>query len=467
MNNVRPFRQTSISLALSLLRLTIPLVLSTGCFALTLFTDRLMLMYYQPVASAASTAAGTLYWTVACLPVIAIGYASTLVAQQYGRRQRHLIGPTIWQTVWATLAVLPLFAAFAVFAPQIFSAFGHTPDLVANEAIYFRILLAAAPAAMLEGGLTAFYTGRSRGRQIFWANLAATLINVPADYVLIFGFGPMPAMGAAGASLATVGCQWLKVALFATSLYLIGRRGRYNLKVWRPDWSLMRTLMSRGLPLGSQQLIRSAFMSGFFALLGAVSMQSLSASGIVMSLNQLILIPLIGLSTAATVMIAQWHERCPHTARRVALMATVPAVAATVVAGAIYWTAPAQIGQWLQRSGEGGPELSAAVRFVLLVSAPLLVLETLCQLAMAILRGLTRTGSMLRSTAASTFVIAAAAAGIWTSGQFTLGWAWGLYLVWVSLQAAMLMGECVWIWMIPMASQTPSPAAPAPLSRAA
>lgn len=466
MNPIRPFRQSSTTLAWSMLRLTIPLVLSTGCFALTLFTDRLLLMYYQPVASAASTAAGTLYWTIACLPVIAIGYASTLVAQQYGRRQRHLIGPTIWQTVWATLAMLPLFAAVAVSAPHIFASFGHTAELAANEAIYFRILLAAAPAAMLEGGLTAFYTGRSRGKQIFWVNLGATLINIPADYLLIFGFGPLPPLGSAGASLATVGCQWLKIALFASSLYLVGRHGRYNLGRWRPDWTLMRVLVARGLPLGSQQLIRSAFMSLFFVLLGAISMQSLSASGIVMSLNQLILIPLIGLSTAATVMIAQWHDRCPQTARRVAMMAIIPAIAATLIAGGVYWSAPAQIGQWLQRSGDSGPELSAAVRFVLFASAPLLVLETLCQLAMAVLRGLTRTGSMLRSTAVATAIIAASAGGVWASGNFTLGWAWGLYLAWVALQAMMLMGECLWIWFGPQL-HSPPPAASAPLSQAA
>ena len=81
------------------LRLAMPLVLSSLSWTLLTFIDRMFLMWWSPDALAASFPAALLWWTLICCPLGICMYANTFVSQYDGAGQREHIGPAVWQAV--------------------------------------------------------------------------------------------------------------------------------------------------------------------------------------------------------------------------------------------------------------------------------------------------------------------------------------------------------------------------------
>ncbi|TWT54833.1 Multidrug resistance protein NorM [Rubripirellula amarantea] len=298
----------------AMLNVALPLTATVGCFAITLFTDRTLLMWYQPVSSAASIAAGNLYWATVCIPVTAMGFITPLVAIAMGPKRRRGIAnqrvwSLLWQSIWITLFCVPIFAVIGLLSGSIFTAVGHAPELAAEEATYFRTLLLVAPASMLEAGLTAFFIGRRITSPILRANIASAVLNVVLDVWIIFGGLGVPAMGVLGAALATAVSMWFKVGVFAVLLVRLRSFGRYRLSAWRPSKRLMSEIMVPGSALGIQQLIRSLLFSFVLMAIGAASVNGLAATSAALSLYQLLSIPAIGLATAVTVITGQAYAK--------------------------------------------------------------------------------------------------------------------------------------------------------------
>ncbi len=89
-------------------------------------------------------------------------------------------------------------------------------------------------------------TGRSAPSMISQASGA--IFNIIFDWLLIFGIGPFPEMGIRGAAVATVLGQLLSAAV-ALAFVLSGKdRIRFSLKKMLPDWAMLRSIYSVGVP---------------------------------------------------------------------------------------------------------------------------------------------------------------------------------------------------------------------------
>lgn len=90
---------------------------------------------------------------------------------------------------------------------------GGEGEIRAAAVAYVRVRWFGAPAVLLT--LTAF--GALRGLQNvstpLWITVAVNALNVALDALLIFGWGPVPALGVTGAAWATVASQWIGAGL--------------------------------------------------------------------------------------------------------------------------------------------------------------------------------------------------------------------------------------------------------------
>ena len=293
----------------ALIRLAAPLIASVACFALTLFTDRTLLMWHDPTQSGASMAAGNLYWTIVCVPVTAMGFVTPLIAAatirrpgDHAHRRKQRMATLVWQSGWITVAAVPVLGIVAWVAPAIFRASGHEAALVASEATYLRLLLMVAPASMLEAGWGAFFIGRRMTAPVVRLNIVAAVINVVMDGWLIFGAMGVPALGIRGAAIATAVAMWTKVLIYAVLIVRSEAFRRGTPGQWRPQGRVAIEILAPGGTLGVGQLVRSGLMSYVLIGIGAVSTVGLAASTAAMSIYQFVAIPMVGLATAVTVM---------------------------------------------------------------------------------------------------------------------------------------------------------------------
>jgi MATE family multidrug resistance protein len=289
-----------------ILTIAFPLILSTGSWSLQHFVDRMILTWYSPDAIAASTPAGILNYTLMSLFSGTAGFVSTFVAQYVGAARDDRIGPTVWQGLYVSILGAIVMALLIPFAGPIFRFIGHTPEVQRQEIVYFSILCLGAFPAIACSALAGFFSGRGETWPVMWANLLATLVNIVLDFLLIFGAGPFPEMGIAGAAVATTLSMVASLLVYG---WLIVRRDydrrSHILRGWRFDPTLFARLIRFGLPSGVQFFVDLAGFTVFLLIIGRLGTESLAATNIAFNINTLAFMPMIGLGMAISVLVGQ------------------------------------------------------------------------------------------------------------------------------------------------------------------
>ncbi len=150
--------------------------------------------------------------------------------------------------------VLGLFAWFYV--DPLVTLMGADGDIAAAATDYITVRLFGAPAVLLTVAAFGTLRGLQDMRTPMWIAGGLNAVNLVLDPVLIFGWGPVPALGVAGAAAASVVAQWLgALAAVAVILQRIGLPAHIN-------FSQLRGLLS----IGGELFIRTASLNLFLLL---------------------------------------------------------------------------------------------------------------------------------------------------------------------------------------------------------
>lgn len=325
-----------------LLRVALPLVLSSGSLSLMNVIDRIFLTAYSTDALAASTPAGLLHWTAMSLVIGTAGCVTTLVAQYEGAGRKNRVAAAVWQGVWLSFSAGLIFLAVVPLSPAIFRWAGHSPPVQQLEVEYFSVLCYGAVPMTLCSALAGFYSGRGRTLTVMWVNVGLAISNVVLDYLLIFGKGPFPEMGMQGAALATVIAY---IGSAAAYFVLLGRREETREYAvwanWRFDRDLFGRLLRIGLPTGGQFLIDIAGFTIFLCLVGRLGPLCQKATNLAFNLNGLSFVPLMGLGTAVMAIVGRRiGEGRPELATRTVWSAFILGGGWMIVFGLVYVLLP-------------------------------------------------------------------------------------------------------------------------------
>jgi putative MATE family efflux protein len=180
---------------------------------------------------------------------------SVLVARFAGADRPDQVNRTVYQAFLAAIAFC-LFVLAPVgwlLSPPLLSLVHAAPEVQAQALPYLRILFVSGVGFMLFHMLGAALRSAGDARTPLRLGVAMTALNVAFNVVLIRGWGPIPALGTAGAALGTV------LAGALVSGYAIYRICAGGLVVhWQrgmalaPDWPLLKALFRLGLPTGVQ-----------------------------------------------------------------------------------------------------------------------------------------------------------------------------------------------------------------------
>lgn len=309
------------------LRIALPLALSTSSWALLHFTDRMFLSWYSVNAVAAAVPGSVTNFCLVSLFMGTATYVNVFIAQYIGARKLEQVGRILWQGIYfAILSGLVVLIAIPL-APFLFRLVGHEKAVMEMEIEYFRILCLGSGAAVLASTLSTFFIGRGKTLAVLLVNLTAAAANIVFDYAWIFGHWGFPRMGIRGAGYATVLATLLRFSLY---MILISRRAYRKdygtFRGWRPSLPLFRRLMRFGLPNGVQFMLEILGFTMFVLLAGKLSSQALAATNITFSINSLAFTPMLGFAFAVSTLVGQYlganrpdiAERCPGSAFRIA-----------------------------------------------------------------------------------------------------------------------------------------------------
>jgi multidrug resistance protein, MATE family len=291
-----------------MLKLAGPIVITTISFTLLQFVDRIMVSRLGTAALAAVLPAGfTASIPAACVMGVFAGLG-TFVSQCFGRGQKKECTSYFWQAVYMGVAFsLVIMAICWPLAPAIFRSFGHEPEVVALEVIYFRIMLFGNISVVFVWAGVQFFMGIHRPLLSMYAALIAQVVNLIMNYALIFGKFGFPAMGIAGSAWGTViGITVGGGIRMATFLSGDFRTEFASSRMLKPNLRKMADLLKVGLPAGVELALSAGVWGAtLFWLVGRFGKEAQAATSAALACTNLSTMPIEGIKTALSVAVGK------------------------------------------------------------------------------------------------------------------------------------------------------------------
>lgn len=301
------------------------------------------------------------------------------IAHAVGARRLAHARRLAWQGLWLVVPFALIAWALIGFAGTFMRLLGAEGAVIEHGEAFLVARLAVMPLLFVFVALQAWFNGRGETRVPMAAVLLGNGVNVLLDPVLIYGLGPVPAFGVAGASLAT-GVAWaVEVAvLVAFCFRALAHR------VARPERAALAEVIGTGAPMAVHFTLDVFSYVLFAGLLAGSGDVHVAAHVIVVRILSVSFLPGHSLAQAAGVLVGQsLGAGRPGDARRAFALATLQASAFMAVMGALFLLTP---GPLVAVFG-AEPEVSELAVGVLALAALVQVFDAVGMVAMGALNG--------------------------------------------------------------------------------
>ena len=240
--------------------------------------------------------------------------------------------------VVATLLGLAMAAAGVTWAPQILAWMGAQEDVLGPAVAYFRAICLSLVFQGAAISLTASLRGAGDTKTPMTVNVAANLVAVAGNWLLIYGNLGLPRLGVTGAGVATIGARLVALCLITSRVF--GRRPvaiRMSLRDrFMPDAETMGRILKVGIPAAIEQLVMRSGQMTFARIVASFGTSTYAARQVALNIEGLSFNPPQAFQVASTTLVGQsLGANKPDRASRVAREAVKIAMACAVVTGAI------------------------------------------------------------------------------------------------------------------------------------
>jgi len=237
--------------------------------------------------------------------VLAVG---PLAGQLFGARRHSAAGAQLHQAVWLALGLSLVGSAVLLFPAPFLALAQASPEVEDKVRGYLFALALSLPAALLFSAYRGFNNAVSRPKAVMALQLGGLALKVPLTALLVFGAGPLPALGVTGCGIATCIVMWCQALIawqvvrrdgFYTPFAITGRG------LQRPDAKALRTQLRLGVPMGLSIMVEVtgfAFMACFIA---RISVDAVAGHQLAANLVSLLFMLPLSIGNATSALVAQ------------------------------------------------------------------------------------------------------------------------------------------------------------------
>lgn len=352
-----------------ILRFALPLVLGTLFQQLYSFADTVIVG--RCLGTNALGAVGTTY----SLNFLILGFVQGAcvgfgipVAETFGAKDKGGLRKYLFNGALLCVVLSVVFTLFTTLMAGPLLQLIHTPEeLYADAVLYIRIIFLGIPATVLYNYASSVLRAMGDSQHPFYFLLAASVLNIGLDYLLIVSMG----MGVDGAALATVLSQLLSGGLCA--FWFFTRTAKQEELTFRGQSSLLsaghcKRLAYIGFPMGfeySVSAIGAVIMQDAINLLGSTAVAAQTAGE---KIRQMFTLPMESVGMAMATYVGQNHgahrtDRIQQGIKDGCTIQLTYCVAAWVV---IFFVKPYAVGLVL---GDADPAVTAgAIQYLAIMS---------------------------------------------------------------------------------------------------
>ena len=220
--------------------------------------------------------------------------------------------------------------------PGFLARFTADSTIVSMGVTYSTIVFFFAIVNMASLAFEKIFQAVGRMKLTMLALISGCVCNILLDPILIFGLGPVPALGIAGAALATGIGQTVTLVLYLVVYCTTASPVRLRRKALRPDASLEGRLYAIGVPAILNLALPSLLVTFLNDLLAAFSESYVVVLGIYYKLQTFLYLPVSGIVQGMRPLIsynygAKEHARVTKLYQLTLGMSTVIMAAGTVI----------------------------------------------------------------------------------------------------------------------------------------
>jgi MATE family multidrug resistance protein len=185
----------------------------------------------------------------------------------------------------------------------------NQPEEVEALALPFLLIITASLVPlMVFQAFKQFVEGLSQTKQAMFITIAANLVNVFLNWLLIWGHWGFPELGFLGAAWATLISRVLMMVLMGAYVLTSKRYRDFKIKIFRfkPNWTLCQRILKIGVPTGFQFIFEVSAFSAAAIMMGWISVNALAGHQIALNLASISYMMATGLATAGMIRVSHY-----------------------------------------------------------------------------------------------------------------------------------------------------------------
>lgn len=297
---------TQIGLRRAIFLLAVPMILELVMESTFAIVD---IYFVGQLGASAVATVGLTETYLFLLYSIAMGLSmavTAIIARRIGEKKKEDAGTAAIQSIFlALLASLPFAIGGIFFAKELLALMGGDQWSIEHGYRYTQWMLGGNGIIMLLFVINAIFRGAGDAAVAMRVLWIANGFNILLDPLLIFGWGPIPAMGIEGAAIATTIGRGIGVA---TQLWILAKGGKHiQAKLSHLYWDakVIASILRTSLGGIGQMIVAMTSWIFLMRILADLGSEAVAGSTIAIRIMLFTLMPAWGLSNAAATLVGQ------------------------------------------------------------------------------------------------------------------------------------------------------------------
>ena len=229
---------------------------------------------------------------------------ASIVSQLSGARQYDEVAKASYQTAWiaVTFSII-IIMLYYIATPLLIDSIDMEPELKQLMFDYLGYIVWGGPGYCLYLVLRNYSEGLAFSRPTMIISILGLLINIPANYIFIYGEFGMPALGGAGCGIATAIVYWVMflgmLAYTYSSKHL--KHAPLFTKFYWPQWSEIKVILALGTPIAFSLLFEVSLFAAVAIILIPFGANVVASHQIAINFSGLVFMVPLSLAMAVTI----------------------------------------------------------------------------------------------------------------------------------------------------------------------
>lgn len=289
-----------------LMKLAYPILIAQLIQTLMGFADTVMAGRVSSTDMAAVAVASSV-WLPIILTISGVMMAlAPIVSQNAGAKTYEKVANSTQQTAWIGVFIsAAIIALFYIVEPLLYGRVSLEPELKRLMFSYLEYIVWGGPGFCLYLVFRNYSEGLSHTRPTMIVSVMGLLTNIPANYIFIYGYGDIPALGGAGCGLATAIVYW--VMCFGMMFYCLWSKHLKHAPIFKkfywPNWHEIKNILSLGIPIALSLLFEVSLFAVVAVILAPFGAEIVASHQVVLNFSGLVFMIPLSLAMAVTIQV--------------------------------------------------------------------------------------------------------------------------------------------------------------------